>query len=335
MSIQGLVDSSFSASYMKKNLLVFVCLIALWPESYVYSATNTVLSLQEAQAALVASDYEKAFSGYYAIVGTDKNPLAQFSIGLFYQNGWGRAVDKIAACQWFEQAAQGGIPTAQYLTGICLEEGVHRPVDYVAAANWFEKAAQAGQLHAYCNLGNLHMTGKGVAKDSVKALQLCHPAAQQGAIPAQLWMGKFYLEGDASIQNGQEASRWFEAAAQKQSPEAFYYLGILMQKGLVEGHTTEKARQMFEQAAALKYVPAYFQTGKLFFNADPDPQTSRLSAEHLAKAYLWLSATLQRSENPNELAESKRMLEQILTMMPETWLSELNQKVMRHLQQND
>lgn len=97
-------------------------------------------TMKSAQAALAAGDYEKAFAAYHAAAGNN-NALAQFSVGLFFQNGWGRAVDKAAACQWFEQAAQGGIPTGQYQAGICLEEGIHRPPDHAAAADWFEKAA--------------------------------------------------------------------------------------------------------------------------------------------------------------------------------------------------
>lgn len=323
--------SWFPTVKVKEILLILPCLAALLFAGSAGASTSQ--PLQEAQAMLAAGDYEKAFAAYYTAAEKDQNPLAQFSIGLFYQNGWGRAVDKVAACQWFEQAAQGGIPTAQHLTGTCLEEGVHRPADPEQAAIWYQKAAQAGHFHAYCHLGNLYMTGKGVPKDPGKALALCHPAAQQGSVPAQIWMGKFYLEGDPSIQNRQEAYRWFEAAAQKQTPEAFYYLGHIIQKGLFEGHAPQKARQMFEQAAALKYVPAYFQTGKGFFNAEPDLQTHQLSAEHLAKAYVWLSAALQRSESPNEQSESKQMLQQILAIMPETWLAGLDQKVAQHLQQ--
>jgi TPR repeat protein len=317
---------------MKKILPILLCAILLAASSADAGIDNAE-TMKSAQAALAASDYEKAFAAYRVAAENNNNALAQFSVGLFFQNGWGRAVDKATACQWFEQAAQGGIPTGQYQTGICLEEGIHRPPDHAAAADWFEKSAQAGQFHAYCNLGNLYMTGKGVPKDPAKALQLCHPAARQGSVPAQLWMGKFYLEGDPSIRNEQEAYRWFEAAAQKQSPEAFYYLGILLQKGSTAGHAAEKIRLMFEQAAALKYVPAYFQAGKSFYQAEPDPGTKLLSAEHLAKAYLWLSAALQRSENMNELAESKKMLQQILAVMPETWLTELDQKVAQYLQQ--
>ncbi len=290
------------------------------------------MAMNQAQSALASGDYEKAFTGYHDVAINHKNALAQFSLGLFYQNGWGRAIDKAAACQWFEKAAQGDIPAAQHLTGICLEEGTHRPADPATAASWFQKAAQAGHFHSYCHLGNLLMTGKGVPKDPMKALELCRPAAQQGSIPAQLWLGKFYLQGDPAIQDRQEAYRWFAAAAQKQAPEGFYYLGMLMKQGIAEEQTAKKTRQMFELAATFNYVPAYFQAGTHFFAAEPDPKTNRLSAEHLAKAYLWISAAIQRSEDTEEILAAQSIRQKIIAIMPETWLDELDRKIAQHLQ---
>lgn len=319
---------------MKKVSLIFLCMAILLAESSVNAGTDHTQAMKEAQAAMTAGNYEEAFAGYHDAAMNDKNALAQFSLGLFYQNGWGREIDKAAACQWFEKAAQGGVPSAQHLAGVCFEEGTHRPADPAQAATWYQKAAQAGHLHSYCHLGNLLMTGNGVPKDPKKALELCHPAALQGSVPAQIWMGKFYLQGDPSIQNKQEAYRWFVAAAQKNTPEAFYYLGIVMQQGMLEGHTTEKARHMFEQAAALKYTPAYFQAGKHFYQVEPDPETGQLSAEHLAKAYMWLSAAIQHSQNPEETIAAKTIMQQILAIMPETWLAELDQKVAQHLQEH-
>ncbi len=140
------------------------------------------------------------------------------------------------------------------------------------------------------------------------------------------------MQGDPSIQDKQEAYRWFTAAAEKQAPEGFYYLGILMQQGSPEGYTSGKTRQLFEQAAALNYVPAYFQAGKHFFAAEHDPQTNQLSAEHLAKAYLWISAAIQRSEDTEEILAAQSIRQKILAIMPENWLAELDQKIAQHLQ---
>ncbi|WP_295629250.1 tetratricopeptide repeat protein [uncultured Nitrosomonas sp.] len=325
---------------MKIALWVFLCAATFLSDaladkvSGAEGQTSNSLAMKNAQDALASGNYEKAFSGYSDVAVHDNNGLAQFSLGLFYHNGWGRETDPVAACQWFEKAGQNGIPTAQHLTGVCFEQGTHHPEDPVAAANWFQKAAQAGHIHSYCHLANLLMTGRGFPKDPVKALELCRPAAQQGSIPAQIWMGKFYMQGDLAIQDIQKAQHWFATAAQKQAPEAFYYLGLILQTDLSAKHTPKEIRQMFEQAAALKYVPAYFQAGKHFYHTEPDPKTNQLSAEHLAKAYLWLSATIQRSENSEEITAAKEILEQILAVMPQTWLAELDQKVAQHLQEN-
>ncbi len=319
---------------MKKFLLISLCAAILMSETNADAGTGNTQVISDAQLALSSGDYEKAFRGYFAAANDDNHPLAQFSLGLFYQNGWGRAIDKTAACQWFEKAALGGIPAAQHLTGLCFETGLHRTADPAAAANWFHKAAQAGHFHSYCHLGNLFMLGKGITKDPFRALELCAPAAQQGSIPAQLWMGKFYYEGDPSIRNDQQAYRWFLAAARQQSAEAFYYLGRMMSQESFPSPPVEKIRQLFEQAAALSHVPAYFQAGKHFFDAEPDPATNRLSAEHLAKAYLWISVATQRSEDAEEKLAAHAIRQKILAVLPHSWLAELDQKIAQHLQRN-
>jgi TPR repeat protein len=317
---------------------IIFCAATLLPNAFagIASPANAPLNddqdLQTAQSLLAAGDYGNAFDRYRAAAVNDRQPLAQFTLALFYQNGWGRAADRKNACEWFEQAAKNGIPAAKHMTGLCFEEGVHRPADPVAAAQWFQKAAQAGQLNSYCHLGNLLMNGNGVAKNPVQALELCRPAALQGSTPAQLWMGKFYLYGDASVRNPQEAYQWFLAAAQKQSAEAFYHLGMMLSQGSISGHDAAQIRQLFEQAAALKYIPAYFQAGKHFFATEADAETNRLPAEHLAKAYMWISAAIQRSTKAEEVTAAQAIRQQILTMMPPTWLAELDHKVAQHLQ---
>ena len=323
---------------MIKALCIILCTATLLSNAFasVTAPPNTPLNddldLKSAQALLASGDYANAFSKYHAAAVNGNHPLAQFTLALFYQNGWGRAADRKTACQWFEQAAQNGIPAAQHMTGLCVEEGLHRPADPAAAAQWFHKAAQAGHLNSYCHLGNLMMTGNGMSKDPIQALELCRSAALQGSVPAQIWMGKFYLYGDASVRNPGDAYQWFLAAAQKQSAEAFYHLGMMLDQGTTGDHNAAQIRQLFEQAAALKYIPAYFQAGKHFFAAEPDAETNRLPAEHLAKAYLWISAAIQRSNNMEEIAAAQAIRQQILAVMPQTWLAELDRKVAQHVQ---
>lgn len=323
---------------MIKTICIILCTTLFLPNAFasVTAPANTPLNddqdLKSAQALLASGDYDNAFGQYHTTAVNRRHPLAQFTLALFYQNGWGRTIDRKAACEWFEQAAQNSVPAAQHMTGLCFEEGVHRPADPAAAASWFQKAAQAGHLNSYCHLGHLLMTGNGVSKNPLQALELCRPAALQGSVPAQLWMGKFHLYDDPSVHNPEDAYQWFLAAAQKQSAEAFFHLGMMLDQGVIVGHNAAQTRQLFEQAAVLKYIPAYFQTGKHFFTAEPDAETNRLPAEYLAKAYLWISAAIQRSTDAEEVAAARAIRQHILAVMPPTWLAELDRKVAQHMQ---
>lgn len=309
-------------------------ILALMPSAFADkpAAAGHNGDISTAQALLASGNYAQAFDLYHAAAVNDHHLLAQFTLAQFYQNGWGRAIDHKLACNWFEQAAQNGIPAAQHMTGLCYETGTHRPADPTAAAGWFHKAAQAGHLHSLCHLGNLLMTGNGVAKDPHKALELCRSAALQGSIPAQIWMGKFYLYGDTTVRSPQEAYQWFLAAAQKHAAEAFYHLGTMMDQGFIDSHDAAQPQQLFEQAASLKYIPAYFQAGKHFFAAELDSETNRLSAEHLAKAYLWISAAIEQSNDAEQVASARTIRQQILAVMPSTWQEELDRKVAQHVQ---
>ena len=319
---------------MVKTLWAILCATILLPCSWAenISAVNYDRDVKSAQAALAAGNYAQAFDLYHAAAVNGHHSLAQFSLAQFYQNGWGLAVDRKTACEWFERAAHNGIPAAQHMTGLCYENGAHRTADPATAAEWFNKAAQAGHLNSYCHLGNLMMTVNGIAKDPDQALELCRSAALQGSVPAQIWMGRFYLYGDPAIRNPQNAYEWFLSAAQKQSAEAFYHLGMMLDQGANEVHNATQTRQLFEQAAALKYIPAYFQAGKHFYQAQPEPETGQLSAEHLAKAYLWISAAVQRSQDAQEVAAAIAIRQQILSVMPQTWLAELDRKVTHYMQ---
>lgn len=288
-------------------------------------------TIKTAQAAMTSGHKEKAFTLYYQAATEENNPLAQFTLGFFNQNGWTKKADAQIACQWFEQAAKGGIPMAQHESGICYEKGIQLKANPAIAANWYQKAAEGGHHLSLCYLGNLYMTGLGVAKHPTKALELCYSSAQQGSPLAQVWMGKFYLEGDESIRDYKKAYQWFEMASQKKVPEAFYYLGLMIEKHTFVGNTPAQARYRFEQAAELKYTPAYFSTGKLYFYAKPDEKTKQLSAENLAKAYMWLSITKQRSKDSVEQTETKEMLAEILAVMPTTWRPDLDQKIALHI----
>jgi uncharacterized protein len=316
---------------MTKVIIVMLLALALRSPSPLHAAAAGDVSLREPQKALAAGDWKKAFSGYSQAALERNNPLAQFNLALFYHYGWGRPADPVAACRWLGKAAQGLIPAAVHFYAECLQKGVSQPPDPSGAAAWYEKGAELGYFPSFCALGKLYLTGEGVPKDPAKGVALCQQAADRDIPSAQIQMGLFYLEGDPSIRSFDRAYQWFLAAAQKNEPVAYHYLGLMERDGLGRRKAAEKARYWFESAASKGYLPSYFPTACLYYHAPVDPETNKLPADDLARAYLWLSATLKRSADGEERRKASEMLENVLRIMPKSWIPTLEEKLSQHL----
>ena len=312
--------------------LLIAAMIGLGPTA---AGADVAAELKGAQEALAAGDYETAFREYSRFAEEKNNPLAQFSLALFYQIGWGRPVDRAAACRWHEKAAEGRIPAAQHFLADCLVEGLHRPPDPAAAAVWYEKAARNGHVISLCSLAELYIAGKGVPKDPAEGLALCGQVAAGDSVPAKIRMGRFHLEGAGDLKDPESAYAWFERAAQLDSAEGQYYLGLMNRDGLGRPKAPRLAREWFEFAASRGFARAYLPTGELYLNGPTDPETGLLPAHDLAKAYLWLSAAARSATDPEELAQAAEMLDRIRKVMPETWVPDLDAKVARHLAEHE
>lgn len=297
-------------------------------------ARDDVSELAQAQQTLADGKYDDAYPQYLRIAKEKDNPLAQFTVAMFHQLGWGEIQeDRSIACRWHEKAAAGSIPVSSHFLAECFEQGIGRPTDLAQAAHWYKKAAELGHHMSLCSLADLYMSGTGVDKAPKKALDLCLQAVEKGAIPAEVKVGRYLIEGDESIRDPEAAYTWFLRAADK-SVEAQYYLGMMYRDGIGQSKGLEKALTWFELAASQGYVPAYFPTAELYFNVAPDYAAQRPTADVLAKTYMWLSATVKRSKEQNQIEKSRLMLEQVHSIMPNTWVPDLDERVTAHLNEN-
>lgn len=284
--------------------------------------------LSAAQAALAAGDYDQAYKAYLA--HATNNPLAQFSLSLFYQYGWGRPADPAEACRWQEKSAHGNIPAAQLLLAECLRHGIHRPADPARAAHWYQQAALSGILMAPCSLAELYMDGEGVPKNQNKAIELCRQVAEKGIPAAQMQLAKLLLKGDAPVRNPAAAFQWMQTAAQANFAEAQYHLGIMLRDGTAQAPDPASARWWLEYAASQGWTPAYLPTAELYFNAPVSPENGQLPATDLAKAYLWTAAAIQAPARGAEQDQARRLLTKITELMPQTWKPDLDRQVNEH-----
>ncbi|HYD80776.1 MAG TPA: sel1 repeat family protein [Paucimonas sp.] len=288
-----------------------------------------VEELKAAQAALAAKDYRTAYDLYRS--KADRNPLAQFVIGLFHHNGWDRAPDPRTACSWFEKAAAKSIPAAEHYWGDCLAEGIGRAPDVPAAIAWYGKAASHGHLISQCSVADHYIQGKGVPKDVKRGVELCTQIAQANSPPAMLKLARYYREGKDVPQDLAAARHWYQQAAERRSAEAQYQLGLMLAQGEGGEPDLDSALFWLETAAGNGHVPAYLPTAVLYANAPVQQATGALAPEHLAKIYLWAAAAKARSGTPEQLTAAEKLEAQVLAVMPETWRADLDKKVAEHL----
>lgn len=310
-------------------LFRFITLLLLPVAAFATTDENTELRL--AQEMLTAGQYADAFAEYERLAKTTHQPLAYFTLGMFYEQGWGRQVDKAEACRHYEQAAKGDIPTATHFLAQCLINGVHQPANPALAAQWFQKAADLGHYTSLCSLGELYFEGKGVSQDNDRGLQLCRQAAERGSLPAIERVARFYLEGEEKLRDPAMALQWLEIAAQRNSPASQFQLGIMLREGLGHSVDLHTARYWFESAASQGYRQAYLPTAELYFNTPKDPASGLWPEAELAKAYLWLSATKKQHLNKADKKQAQLMLEQVLDVIPDSWLKDLDVQVKAHL----
>ncbi len=313
------------------NKFIFpLCLWLLLAASPALRAAGSAdTGLQAAQQELAAGDYKLAYTRFSR--HATNNPLAQFSLGLFHRNGWGRPVDNRQACQWFEKAAQKRIPAAQHYLGDCLVQGTHRQPDPAAALELYMDAAAGGHLISLCAAADLYIRGEGVSKDVQRGLELCTQAAQANSPPAQLALADYY-RNHADIPSDLAAARyWYQQAAERRLPEAQYRLGVMLSQGQGGTPDLDAALLWLETAASAGHAPAYLPTAVLYANAEPDPATGALRPEHLAKIYLWTHAAKARTTDPTQRETIARIETMLQAVMPETWHTSLDQQIAAHL----
>ncbi len=288
-------------------------------------------SLQHAQKLLSDGQFDESFAEYLRIATEQDNALAMFTVALFHDMGWGRQQDPAKACDWYQRAAERGIPTSSQRFAHCLENGIGRPADLPAAAHWYSTAAEQGIHVALCDLGWLYMRGRGVEKEPVRALQLCGQSAELGAPGSMLQVGRMLAEGDESVRDLDAAGTWFGEAAMRGSVEAAFRYGLMLRDGVGRPAAPDQAIEWLEAAGAEGHVPSYLLVGELYLNAPPDHHTGQPTERNLAKAYLWLTAAERASKDPSSRRKASELLVKVKAIMPQSWAADLNAKVDAHL----
>jgi TPR repeat protein len=231
--------------------------------------------------------------------GDDK--IAQYVLGVLYENRYGVKKDTSKACGWYEKSANQNYARAQNNLGVMYEfgrGGVKKSIS--TARECFKKAAEQGYAEAQYNLGNAcaHKRNKKDQDEANKWLKRSaeqnHPlalftlapleiappsaaqyykkAADEGHIDAQFEIGKLYATGkmyessqadSETLKDQTKAFEYFKRAADQGHVEAQFRVANRYEKGLGVEQNNEAAIQYYEKAAKENHAKAPFRLSLL------------------------------------------------------------------------
>ena len=188
---------------------------------------------------------------------------------LYYagQRGIPREADR--ALEYFQQAAEQGVPEAEFNIGVMESrgEGATGEVDQAAAYEHFERAADGGHVPAQNGLGVMNLHGQAnTTRNATKARQYFQMAADQGDCDGMANLAAILTNGDASTTPGGhhrsaseiiedkikakvEAFRWAELAAAGGHTKASILLGDFFRDGVGTMPDAEQAAWMYRKVA--------------------------------------------------------------------------------------
>ena len=144
--------------------------------------------------------------------------IAQYALGVKYENGRGVPEDETEAVRWYRLAADQGLRAAQFNLGLMYLNGRGVPQDDAEAVRWYRLAAEQGDAAAQNNLGVMYATtGRGIPQDDAEAVRRYRLAAQQGHAAAQYNLGIMYGTGRGVPQDYVAAYMWLDLAGRQSS----------------------------------------------------------------------------------------------------------------------
>ncbi len=233
----------------------------------------------------VDNNYQKA-SDAYEIASKNSNVIGSFNLGLVYEYGKGRPVDrKEAENLYFDAAERGHARAMVQLAGIYLQDTSMFRSDK-KALSWYKKAAEKGDRQALYQLGYMAEQGLGMSKDAKEAFRYYQAAAEKGNAKAILALARMHQEGQGVEKNAQKAADLYQRLADRGNGFAQYHLAMLYYQGVLGDTNQEKAKRWLKQAGSngCKRAAHTLQ----WLNAESNESTSFIEPLSLGIASAWL-----------------------------------------------
>ncbi len=196
-------------------------------------------------AAYSEKRYAQALVEWYPMA-KEKNPQAEYYLGVMYLNGLGLPYDATQGRIWLQRSANRGYDKAQFELGQLYIAGQQIEKNLDQGIRWLLSAARQGHAGAQFSYGLLYQQDKVPLSSNLMAVyqqtqsqefnfqqaaKWYRTAADQNHGAAQNNLAWLYLIGKGVEQSDALAIKWYTDAANQGVIDAQYNLGLLYEQG--------------------------------------------------------------------------------------------------------
>ncbi|MGV8135179.1 MAG: protein kinase [Mangrovibacterium sp.] len=255
-------NQSFTAAMFDDALKNYEEAYSIRKTDSIASKIGRLKTLTPAIRAYVNSEYAKADS-LFKIAATANSSDAYYYLGEMNYEGIGTPKNFKKGFEHTCKAAEMGNKLAEYRLGLIYQNGINMPVDSDKASWYFERAGRIINKGVDANnpellfvKGNMFMQGNGVSRNEKMAVEYYERAANLGYPQAQYQLYEILDQA-----NHPQAMQWLSKAAKKGYPKAQSKLGDLLigNKEYREGYLWIQEAAKKNYAHALRKLGAIFQ----------------------------------------------------------------------------
>ena len=196
----------------------------------------------------VDDNYTEAKNNY-RIAADRGDAIAQYNLGLIYEEGKAEPVDKAKAESLYQlAAAQGYSPAMTRLAGLYFI-GVNGSPDHEKALYWYTKSAELGNREASYQLGLFSETGVGLTLDFAQAVKYYQQAADLGDEKAILALARMYQYGLGVPKDLAHAAELYRSLATGNNAYAQYQLGVFYYDGSLGERLPDEGKRLLMLAS--------------------------------------------------------------------------------------
>jgi uncharacterized protein len=164
--------------------------------------------------------YQNAYK-WFTIAADKGLDIAQYYVGLCYENGLGVQQNDKEAFQSYMTAAKQNNADAECKVGTCYQRGIGIKQNMEIAVYWWSISASKGNTDAQGMLGISYLNGYGVTQDYSMAIKYLNKASEKNNAIAQNNLGNCFFYGKGVPTNVEKAYFWWIISYQNDCAEAF------------------------------------------------------------------------------------------------------------------